>query len=238
MKPVVFSCVPSRSDMHVNAAYSHFILPTKGDVSIIPSVSTSSLLAHGFNIHWANALNFDAQYFLMHHDDIEIQTPFYVDVMIEELNRVGAAVLSVVQPIKDGKQETTSIALETPAGPWLPRRMTFKEIAEQPETFTLPHILINTGLMLVDLRRPEFREMCGEELYFKFEIGDRVIKNKDGQFVSQVRPEDWNFSRKCHAKKLPLYATTKIKCLHYGVHGFSNQPERKPEPKVNEPCLA
>lgn len=229
--PRVYLCLPSRRDVRIEAAQSHYALATNGGCQFIPCVSANNLLANGFNKHWAMALNWQkagiVDYFLMHHDDIEIRTPLWLDEMIMEMNRVGAAVLSVVQPIKDGKQTETSTAVETEHGPWRPRRMSFEEIDELPETFTLPGLLINTGLMLVDIRRPEFHELVGNELYFHFEINDRIVSGKDGMLYAQFRPEDWNFSRLCHARHLPVYATRKIECLHYGEIGFTNKPEKK-----------
>lgn len=237
MKPRVYSCVPTYGHFKTEAAHSHYCLQTQGGVEIIPAISTSSLLCHGFNRHWAAAINYAqagiVDYFLMHHDDIDVHTPMFVDVMLQEMWDNNAAVLSVVQPIKDGKNKDTSTAVESCANHWSPRRLTFQEIYNLPVTFTMPGLLVNTGLLIVDLRRHEFQEEHNGELYFRFEINDRIVRGDDGMFVAQVRPEDWNFSRLCHSRKLPVYATRKIQCFHYGHCGFSNQPILKGQ----EPCL-
>lgn len=236
-KPKVMSVVPTYGSMNTQAAQSHYCMMTQGGCDVIPCFSTSSALCYSFNKLWAAALNYQkagaVDYFLMHHSDIEVQTHHFMDVMVMEMERVNAAVLSVIQPIKDGKQCETSTAVETERGPWLPRKLTFDEIADLPETFTMPGLLVNTGLMLVDIRRPEFHAMVGNELFFHFEMNDRVIRLKDGQLIAQFRPEDWNFSRMCHSKGLPVWATRKVQCLHYGTQGYSNQPEAKAKVQVN-----
>lgn len=243
-RPRVFSVMPSRGSAHMLAAASHYCLPTRGAVEIIPGMSLSSLLTHGFNLMWATALNWHkagiVDYFLMHHDDIEVRTHGWLDVMVAEMKRTGAAVLSVVQPIKDGSGNT-STAVDN-GGYWAPRKLTLDEIGMMPETFCAADtkwpdkaLLINTGLMLIDLSRPEWRSNSdrdgmsladGDELYFKFHINDRIVQ-VDGELRAQVAPEDWNFSRLCASCNLPVYATRKIECFHHGDYGFSNQPTPK-----------
>jgi hypothetical protein len=232
LKPRVFSCIPTRGTGHCAALQSHYALPTRGGTEIIPGMAVSSLLCHGFNLLWAAALNWHragvVDYFCLHHD--EIRTHAWLDVMIEELKRVGAAVLSVVQPIKDDSGNT-STAIE-PRDPWRPQKLTLAELATGPETFCASDfpgykgpLLVNTGLMLVDLARPEFHAVNDAgELSLCFHIADRVILGKDGNYVAQVRSEDWEFSRMCHARGLPVYATRKVECLHHGDRGFTNQP--------------
>lgn len=236
-RPRVFSVMPSRCSAHMLAAASHYCLPTRGAVEIIPGMSLSSLLTHGFNLTWATALNWHkagiVDYFLMHHDDIEIRTHGWLDLMVSEIKRTGAAVLSVVQPIKDGSG-STSTAVDN-GGYWAPRKLTLDEIGMMPETFCAKDtrwpdkaLLINTGLMLIDLSRPEWwsKRNADGSFYFHFNIADRIIE-VDGEAKAQVAPEDWNFSRLCRG--LPVYATRKIECFHHGDYGFSNQPAPKLE---------
>lgn len=239
-RPRVFSVMPSRGSAHMLAAASHYCLPTRGAVEIIPGLSLSSLLTHGFNLNWATALNWHkagiVDYFLMHHDDIEIRTHGWLDLMVNEMKRTGAAVLSVVQPIKDGSG-STSTAIDN-GGYWAPRKLTLDEIGMMPETFCAADtkwpdktLLVNTGLMLIDLSRPEWRESYIDKdgckaLRFHFNIADRIIDVED-ELRAQVAPEDWNFSRLCRG--MPVYATRKVECFHHGDYGFSNQPTPKLE---------
>lgn len=230
-RPRVFSSMPSRASLGAQA--SHFALPTRGKVQVIPGMGFSSLLCFNFNHLWATALNWAAagatDYFCLHHDDIEVRTHGWLDVMVEELRRVGAAVLSAVVPIKNDTGET-STAWETD-NEWAPRKLTLPQCWALPTTFCakdLPpeckggRLLVNTGLMLVDVTRPEFLEAdeCGCLKAF-FTIDDSVTKNGGG-WEPRVKPEDWNFSRMCDRLGLPVYATTRIHLLHHGHNAWAN----------------
>ncbi len=234
-RPRVYSCIPTYGSEHPGAGCSHYVLPTKGKCEIIPGYSISSALCSSFNKSYCIALNMARvgmiDYFLMHHSDIEILQHGWLDDMIEESQRVGAAVLSVVQPIKDLSDET-STATETD-DPWRPIKFKLSQLETLPETFCTAdvqrvlhsrgNLLINTGLMLVDLRRPEFFEKDnGGKLQIHFRMQDRIIETESGELFSQFRPEDWEYSRMCHAAGLSVWATRKIKCYHYGGFGFRN----------------
>jgi hypothetical protein len=240
-RPRVFLAMPSRGAGRVEAAASHYALPTCGAVEVIPGYATGSLLGLSFNLCLANALNYARagaiNYFCLHHDDIQVVTPRWLDILVTEMERTGAAVLSVVQPIKD-TSGYTSTAVETP-DPWRPRKLTLAECGRLPETFSaadlpalLPDyqgpLLVNTGLLLLDLSRPEWtaaRRLEDNSLYFRFSIDDRIAEGPDGQFRAEVKSEDWNFSRLCHEQGLPVYATRLIECLHWGDWAFSNRTE-------------
>jgi NAD(P)-dependent dehydrogenase (short-subunit alcohol dehydrogenase family) len=90
-------------------------------------------------------------------------------------------VLSVVSPIKSNKG-LTSTAVNSDH--WRPRRYTLKEMAAMPPTFTLPDLLINTGLMLVNLSGPWVEEVC-------FDVNNLVYKAPNGRWKSEMEPEDW-----------------------------------------------
>ena len=61
-------------------------------------------------------------------------------------------------------------------------------------------LLINTGCLLVDLRKPWVFD-CDEDGYLKafFTVKDRVkyevLEDGDCKFTRYVQPEDWLFSR-------------------------------------------
>jgi hypothetical protein len=201
-----------------------------------------SLLCKGFNDAWASALQLNeagaAQYFLLHHDDIEVRTPHWLDVLVDEAQRTGAAVLSVVQPIKTDEVDETSTAMGHPTDPWSQRKFSLREIGALPETFCAadtrwPHqpLLVNTGLMLVDLSRPEFHEVDADGfLRFRFTIQDRVRKST---WKAECLSEDWYFSRQCWEAGLPVYCTRRVECGHWGAKAWSNQPP-PPAPPKNE----
>lgn len=234
--PRVLCCMPSRGEANIHAANSHYVLPTAGGCQVIPGVGTSSLLPHMFNRLWANALDWNdkgvADYWCLHHDDIEVHTHGWLDVMLEEMRRAGVAVLSVVQPIKDGSGETSTAVEWLP--PWVPRKLTLEEVGKLPQTFTTRDtpwpdkpLLINTGLMLVDLARPEWRDLDADGcMRFFFTFHCRILV-KDGERVAQIRPEDWEFSRQLAAAGVPYAATTKVQCSHWGSFAYGNQPPRE-----------
>lgn len=232
-RPRVLLCMPTRGDARLEAAQSHFALATRGKCDLVPSMTASSLLANAFNRMWATALNFAragaVTHFLLHHDDIEIRTPGWLDVMVEEMQRVGAGVLSVVQPIKN-TSGLTSTAMGLADDPWYNRKFKLSEIATLPETFCAADtrwpqspLLVNTGLMLVDLSLPAWtRKNADGSLRFRFQITDRIVEEED-EFRPQVRPEDWAFSRDCWDEGVSVYATRKIDCHHWGMVAFTNQ---------------
>lgn len=239
-RPRVLLCMPTRGDARLEAAQSHLALATRGLCDVIPSMTASSLLANGFNRMWATALNFArvgaVTHWLLHHDDIEIRTPGWLDVMVEEMQRVGAAVLSVVQPIKNNSG-LTSTAVGLPGDPWFNRKFKLSEIAALPETFSAADtrwpqapLLANTGLMLIDLSRPEWTQTNPDgSLRFRFQISDRIVE-EGGEYKAQVRPEDWAFSRDCWEAGLPVYVTRKVDCHHWGAVAFSNQYQAETPP--------
>lgn len=172
----------------------------------------SSLLANAFNQCWVAALNEGHTFFLMVHDDIVPLQPRWPAILFEEMAEHRASVLSAVSPIKT-RHGLTSTAVETD-DPWNPRRLSMAEVFERPETWTEPGLLINTGLMLVDMREAWTR-------YAYFTIHDRIVE-RDGLLRAEVQPEDWNFSRMAHAAGATVYATRKVRINHVGRHAFSN----------------
>lgn len=224
VKPRVFIFTPTRGNGNLLAARSQCYFSTKGAIHKVPAIGTGSILTFNFNQAWAQALNYyrvgALEYFLIHHDDIEVQTMGWVDIMVDEMKRVGAAVLSAVVAIKDGSG-LTSTAIEQ-VDPWNPRKLTLQELREYPDTFTDRGLLVNTGLMLIDLSRPEWHRVGSDGgLQHLFVNQDRIAE-KDGEYIAATWPEDWEFSRRCNLSGIPVYATKKIRCKHWGDWGFVN----------------
>lgn len=76
--------------------------------------------------------------------------------------------------------------------------------------------LVNTGLLLVDLR-----QSWVEQAYFT--IHDAVWQQEDGKFVCDVEPEDWFFSARAAELGARVFATRKVAVEHRGIKGYSNQ---------------
>lgn len=186
--------------------------------------SYGSLLAQNFNSQWCSALNERHQgnrldYFAMIHADIEPED-WWLDTLIAELEERDLDVLGVAVPIKDQKG-LTSIALAHESGdPWrIKQRLSMKEIHRLPETFTsedVGHpILLNTGLWVCRLGD------WAKQVHFT--INDRIsFDTRLNQYVPQVEPEDWYFSRLCHELGLRIGCTRKVRLNHFGNMSFSN----------------
>lgn len=181
--------------------------------------SSYSFLTHNFNVLFCEALNhrkLGFTHFAMCHDDCEPERG-WLDKMVDIATERRADILSVVIPIKD-EQGYTSTALDTlTVDPeWRVKRLTMTEIYRDYEpTFTHPKLLLNTGLMLVDLRKPAV-----EKLWFEFK--NVIQKLPDGTMFPKCFPEDWQFSRMARREGLRLYATREIKVDHWGRHKYGN----------------
>jgi len=141
--------------------------------------------------------------------------------MMSIMEKHRADVLSVVVPLKNDKG-LTSTALDMAVGDedphWRVKRLTLNEIYNDYEpTFTHEKLLVNTGLMLVDLRKPWV-----ENVWFAFE--DKIIPDPKipGYFKAVGVSEDWFFSRRACELGAKLYATREISVLHAGTTEYSN----------------
>lgn len=196
----------------------------------------TSLLAFGFNQLWCIALNNREliSHFLMIHSDVVPQTGF-VQLMLAEMNRVGADVLSAVVPLKS-ETGITSTAIVSDLqhahlfGPTnMRRRLTMHEVMSLPGTFDArmaaqglgmssakPALLVNTGLMLVDITKPWVEKVF-------FTINDVMWQREDGKFVCDVEPEDWYFSARAAEEGASVWATQKLLVEHVGSKSYANQ---------------
>jgi GT2 family glycosyltransferase len=196
---------------------------TANRVSKTTSIITCSILTRAFNLLYAHALNErrnGTSHFCLLHDDI-VPEPLWLDKMMSLMEREHADVLSVVIPLKDDKG-LTSTALDMAVGDedphWRVKRLTLNEIYhDYAATFTHEKLLVNTGLMLVDLRKPWV-----ENVWFAFE--DRIIPDPKtpGYFKAVGVSEDWFFSRRARELGAKLYATREISVVHTGAAEYSN----------------
>lgn len=198
---------------------------TRYRMAVEKQFNGGSLLGQNFNALWCWAINMaqagvKVDYFAMLHSDVEPEE-FWLDKLIEEMERHELDVLGVVVPIKD-ENGMTSIALARQDGySWRPQcRLTMKEIYDLPETFTeddvgLP-LLLNTGCWVC-----RFNPKWAKKVHF--EINDCIRYDRRRKlYVAEVEPEDWNFSRQCHRLGLKLGVTRKVKLTHCGTFQFTN----------------
>ena len=198
-------------------------------VSVQVTVHQTSLLAAGFNYLWSLGLAGDYTHFAMLHADIEPDWN-WLDIMLVELERTGADLISAVAPIKDARG-ITSTGIGHPDIWWSPkRRLTMQEIMRLPSTFTAEDagypdhaLLINTGCWLADLSNPKWRETDADgSLKVYFNIRDRIVKNGAGSYIGHTQSEDWFFSVRMHEQGLKAVATRKVQLGHYSDFAWPN----------------
>jgi hypothetical protein len=160
----------------------------------------------------------------MLHADIEPEW-FWLDMMIEELERTNCDILSAVVPFRDDTG-ITSTAIEDPADPWTVHlRLTVRQCHQLPETFTIHDcgfddgraLLVNTGCWIA-------RMGDWSKSFSGFSIRDRIIDTPDGAKAAQVESEDWRASREWQRMGLKVAATTKVQVIHHGNACWSNKP--------------
>ena len=177
-------------------------------------VIQSSILTKAFNQLWCEALNAKDKgitHFCMLHSDIAPED-FFLDKLHDIMSGVGADILSVVSPMKN-HEGLTSTALESESTT-RPSRFTMKQIMAGPETFTHDDLLVNTGLMLCDLRKPWAKKVC-------FRFKDAIVWDEKGARAENI-PEDWQFSLDAKSEGATVYATRAVKLVHWGQQAYPN----------------
>lgn len=184
----------------------------------------TSLLTRGMNRLFSDALNLRDEgytHFCLLHADIVALRPFWVDSMLNLMNLVKADVLSVVSPMKDTRGlTTTAIDVDPETGKkdkWRVKRLTMKEIFQRDPTFTEEGLLVNTGMMLVDLSHPDITA-----LRFRF-LDEIEIDPKTRKYRATGMSEDWDFSRQCNDLGMRIFATREIPISHIGPAAFGNE---------------
>lgn len=226
MEKSIFLAVPHYGAIVPEALVSLTMASRRHRVSV--TTNGASLLAFNFNSLWGSALNQRRDrgltHFAMHHADVGAEAG-WIDILLDEMAKVGADVLATVIPIKDSRG-LTSTGLQDPETLQI-RRLTMTEVFRLPVTFSAHHcdplgppgkqghqLMINTGLWICDFTRPWV-----EEAYF--EIRDRIVASA-GRFQANVLPEDWNFSGWCARQGLKVWATRAVKVSHHGPTSFRN----------------
>lgn len=193
-------------------------------------------IVDAFNTLWGLALdardNGMADYLAMQHDDIEPES-WWVNTFIDEMRTRNAAVISAHVACRDHKRGRVSTAIGIESDSWDGAKcLTFDDLAKLPKTFGPKQackpgqvLLINTGLMVIDLRRPEWDEWIWPQ--------DCRFKRHEGRRVNQLRTEDWEFSRFMHSRGIRYLCTSKIETRHWGLDYWSSKPESiyRPRPE-------
>lgn len=241
-RPKVFLALPTHiaTGTHRDAWMAFLTFSSiQNEISVIMSNACNSLLAHGFNLLWAEALarrkTDGVTHFAMLHGDVAPQR-YWLDTLWEEITRLQADIVSAVIPIKS-PGGLTSTGISSLADPWIVRRLTMTEIMDLPETFDInllrraetagadDELVVNTGCWIADLRKP-WVDAVDERgrLQCYFTIDDEVVRDAEGRYTASVAPEDWNFSRmvKTASSEAKIYATRKVLIHHKGEASYPN----------------
>jgi len=195
---------------------------------IIRVLSRSSFLPQAFDEPYFAALNDpQATHFAMLHDDIEAQDG-WLDILLEELDRSGADMVSALSPIKS-HHGRTSTAIDHVDDPYkIERRITMKEASRLPFTFTAAdcgypdrRLLLNTGCFVCRLDRPWAKASVDGQLICHFTTANRGVV-KDGKWSFEMIPEDWFFSRAIQMLGGKVACTRRVKLNHNGVAEYPN----------------
>lgn len=222
-RKVIHLGMPSSGDMTLGASVGFHRCIRRKEHHVNVLALASSLATGNFNNLWTWTLNAARKgrvdYFAMIHSDIE-PGEFWLDELIDELEARQLDVLGVVAPIKD-QRGMTSIAVAHESGdPFRVRnRLTMTEVYRLPETFTSEDVggplLLNTGLWVC-----KFNMDWAPNVFFT--VNDRIMLDRDGEYVAQVEPEDWFVSRIFHELGLKIGCTRKIALNHQGRTAFPN----------------
>jgi len=225
MSNAVFIAVPHHSELAPQSLEGLMLATARHRYSV--NTEGGSLLALMFNLLWCRALNQRSQcgwtHFAMHHSDVEAPAG-WVDVLIDEMDRVEADIISAVIAIKDNRG-LTSTGWQGPETKRI-RRLTVREALQLPPTFSaadLPtlgkpagqHLMVNTGLWVCRFTDSWIEEVC-------FTIRDAIGRLPDGRFWPRCVPEDWGFSAWCAERGLKVFATRAVSVIHHGRAGYTN----------------
>ena len=218
---------------HDARAHTHTMLaayqsPPAG-VKVDRIAVAGALLAYNFNQALCVALNRGYEYLAMLHADID-PGPQWLPRLYSVLTDTAADLVAAVVPLKSGDGMTstaighpdpwqTQVHLDAAALDCLPPFFASSDLGGKP-------LLVNSGCWLADLRRPVFRqENEAGELRAYFTINDRIRRNSAGQWVADVEPEDWFFSRRLHELGATVVAVQTLELTHYGQAGFQLRPK-------------
>ena len=190
------------------------------DVRVVSGMTPTA----NFNTLLCMAANEDCSHFIMLHSDVVPTSDGWAAMMLAIMAERKYAALSVVLPLRGDTIETSTAAVIGNTT----MRMTLPEAHQLPETFglselrTLPSmtqasaLLINDGLLLIDLAQAQPSEG------FIFHDQTWLISNANGKLASDFMPEDWAYSLELARAGLPYGATTAIRAMHYGEKGWVN----------------
>ncbi len=242
--------VPSSGVIHESASEISWLSSLHHNVERIPSCQSGP----NFNVCWQAGLNAARRgqitHLAMMHTDFAIKNEhlFYaepvqgkrvldrvkskrwLDLLIEEMDRVGADFISTPMAIKDPIGGLTSCGVGNPDNLWNPwRRFTTDELDQMPLTFDAEmlgygdkYLIHNHALCVWDMRKPLWQipdEHGRCRFVFNF---SEDLRLENGEWVRYQDSEDWAFSRQLWEAGAKTYISRIIKTLHHGSMSYAN----------------
>ncbi len=184
-------------------------------------IQSGSALTTNFNNLYAEALNQRRNgftHFCMIHSDVWPRDPSWLKDMLAISAEYRATILSVVIPLKSIDGKTSTALEEDQPGTLLgfrARKLTLTECKDLGGTFGGDRLLLNTGLMLIDLRHSE-----ADKLWFEFQ--DSIAQDPEGNYYPVSLSEDYGLSRKARSLGMRLFVTLDVPAWHVGGGKFPN----------------
>ncbi len=186
-------------------------------------------LPHTFNSLLCQSLDWrdkgKVTHMAMIHSDVTAERG-WLDLLAEEMHAHDLVAISAVVAIKDPDQDRTSTAIGSRSEPWEAKRYIHRRHhGKMPVTFTGDDVcegddevlLINTGLMLLDLRHEFWDEFCF--------VVPTTIRRIEGRRAPIFRPEDWEMSRELDRAGVRYGATWRPFVEHLGRTSWDNRPK-------------
>lgn len=199
----------------------------------IRSTRSISLLPFCMNLLYAEALNcrktHGVTHFFMVHADVAPTPKDWPLRMLSAMAQHKLSALAAVIAIKNNERQTSTARDLPGSGPHdEPQRYAIGEIDGVLTSREAPGLLINTGLLCIDLSDPN-----AEKLYFRFR--DAIVRDKEGNYRPWTAPEDWELSRQMRKLGMAYGAIGSFEVKHYGGGVFGNQavPEGERSPSTS-----
>jgi hypothetical protein len=230
--PTAIAVLPNRGMIKPQSGESFYGKASAGKLNVLALTLHTSVLESTFNELWVAALNARAEckprYFAMLHDDV-CPEHFWLDKLVEELEKHDADIVSAVMPIRDLHGMTTTGATD-PDDIWSTqlRRLSVKEALKLPKTFGIEDLhdgvfsecsgrnqclLVGTGCWVCRFDSPWV-----DDIVWRLESQNVLV---DGTWSHRRQSEDWLFSIDAHKLGLKALATTAVKMYH-GDTWFNN----------------
>lgn len=217
MKPRILLHVPAMSDGSLRYETAMALInATAGMAEIAMHFTQSSAATLTWNSVWCQALNqrkHGATHYAMIHADLYPEN-FWIDRLLEIMEREGAEIVSAVVANKDDTG-LVSTAIDG-RDPFNAHRFTLSQLAAYKPTITSPHLLVNNGLMLVDLSSHWVEQVW-------YENSNKIVRNEQGEWSARSMSDDWTFARKANDLGAKVFATREIRVVHVGEAKFPNQ---------------